>query len=88
MDEGRRKTNRGRSRMVGEMTLDQLLVTLRKNGVEEFHSGEISVKFGVRASLAEPLVNNAQDGIKFEPSRDIPSSNLPIDEELLFHSAG
>jgi hypothetical protein len=69
------------------MKLADLLLILRQNGVEEFTSGDIHVKFNSRASLQEPLIHNATDGIKFEPSKDIPGTDVPIDDELLFYSA-
>lgn len=68
------------------MTLTELLLVLRQNGVEEFKNSDISVRFGSRASLVDPLVNNAADGIKFEPNKDLPSADLPIDDDVMFYS--
>jgi hypothetical protein len=86
MEKGRAKP-RARNGLVGEMKLGQVLLLLRQNGVDEFTCPQFSVKFGSRAALQEPLVNNAPDGIKFEPTKDIPGTDVPIDDELLFYSA-
>jgi hypothetical protein len=69
--------------MVQPIDLKELLTILRENGVRAYKQGDISIEFGDRAFLEEPLADNS---IKFESNRDLVNSEVPIDDELLFHS--
>jgi hypothetical protein len=64
------------------LTLGQLLLILRQNGVSKFKDQTFEIEFGPRASLEDPMVNLVPQ------AADKVQDSTQIDEDLLFHSAG
>lgn len=71
--------------MVGEMSLEELLYTLRKQGVRVFKGEGIEVEFAPHAQLSNPLVDNSVANSSTE-AKDTPQTKQS-DEDDLFYSA-